>query len=148
MKCRSKDGDEAVRIVIHIEQEVRSLGSTVADEQGSIRLGLHNTERQNIRCKCVVPCTECLFQTIQGLVEPTNKIWMSKVFESRWLGTVDCLDEHAMEKGILDIKLMDRPSARDCKRHHSTNCGRLDNGTESLTKINRKAFRVTTNPPV
>jgi hypothetical protein len=39
--------------VIHIEQHVCSLGTTVVDKQRSVCLGLHKTKRQNI-CKCVV----------------------------------------------------------------------------------------------
>jgi hypothetical protein len=72
---------------------------------------------------------------------------MSRLFKPGWLSAVVRITKQAMEKGVLDIELMDYTMARDCKRKHSTNSSRLDNGTECLTKINPGALRVTTNHP-
>jgi hypothetical protein len=64
------------------------------------------------------------------------------------LDAVDCLSESTLEKGVLDVELVNRPTSRDCKGQHSTNNSRLDDRAEDLTKVNTRALRVSTNNPV
>jgi hypothetical protein len=73
---------------------------------------------------------------------------MSRVPEPRRLDAVDCLSESTLEKGVLDVELVNRPTSRDCKGQHSTNNSRLDDRAEGLTKVNTRAMRVSTNNPV
>jgi hypothetical protein len=52
-----------------------------------------------------------------------------------------------VEESIFDIKLMNRPPARNYKGQHSANSSGLDNRTKGLTEINSMALRITTDSP-
>jgi hypothetical protein len=52
-----------------------------------------------------------------------------------------------MEESIFDIKVMNRPPARDCKGQHSENSSGLDNRAEGLTEINSRTLRITADNP-
>jgi hypothetical protein len=59
--------------------------------------------------KTLVPRTRGLLQTIEGLVQTTDMIRMRLVNETRGLLVIHHFLEIAMKKGILDIKLSNRP---------------------------------------
>jgi MoxR-like ATPase len=56
-----------------------------------------------------------LAETIQGLGEEADVIWVLGVNESSGLTTVDALGEVAVQERILDIKLVDGPLTRCCQ---------------------------------
>ena len=43
-----------------------------------------------------------------------------------------------IEKGIVDIKLVNSPLANECNAKHNTNSDEIYHGTESLMKINAR----------
>jgi hypothetical protein len=57
---------------------------------------------------------------------------MSGILETRWLSTIDCLGQGAMEESILHVQLVYRPLLGEGQRKDSANCGRLHNRTECL----------------
>ena len=52
------------------------------------------------------------------------------------LDAVDCLIQGAMEKGILHIKLVNRPGARQSQSENHPDGGWLDNWTEGFIVVN------------
>jgi hypothetical protein len=88
-----------------------------------------------------------LLQAIERLVEMTDMLRLIRIHKTRWLLTVDNLINVAMEKGILDIKLPNRPGAGDGKVENHTNHGRLDNRMEGLIIVTSGTLREATNNP-
>jgi hypothetical protein len=80
-------------------------------------------------------------------VEPTNVVRMSRVDEAGGLNTVDLLVKIAMEEGILDVQLVYGPRARGGDAEDDPDSGRLDDGTESLVKVNARLLRESTDNP-
>jgi len=72
---------------------------------------------------------------------------MSAILKTGRLGAVYCLGQIAMEKGILDIQLMNRPAARECQGQNCADSSRFDNRTEGLIKINTWALCEATKHP-
>jgi hypothetical protein len=68
-KLRARGDKEGV---IDIEQQVRSVGAVIVDEQRGVRLGLHKAEQDQVRDKAVISCLRRLLQAVEGLVEPTQ----------------------------------------------------------------------------
>jgi hypothetical protein len=54
-----------------------------------------------------------LLQTVEGLVEPTHQLRVSRVNEAGGLRAVDYLGECVMEEGILDVELVHGPTLED-----------------------------------
>jgi hypothetical protein len=63
----------------------------------------------DVGCKPLVPCARGLLQTIEGLVQTTDTIRTRLVTETRGLLAIHHFLDIAMKKGILDIKLSNRP---------------------------------------
>jgi hypothetical protein len=74
-------------------------------------------------------------QAVEGLVEPTHQLRVSRVNKADGLRAVDHLRECAMEECILDIELVDGPTPRDSQSQHIPNGGRLDDRAEGLIII-------------
>jgi hypothetical protein len=62
------------------------------------------------------------------------------VHKPSWLAAVDGLSQSAMEKCILDIKLVHRPRPRESQRENSVHCSRLHHWTESLIIVHAKTL--------
>lgn len=59
--------------------------------------------------ECLIPCSQCLFETIKGLAKLANRIqelWMNK---TRGMKHIDVLRDGAMKKYIIDIRLVEGP---------------------------------------
>jgi hypothetical protein len=69
------------------------------------------------------------------VVQPTDQIRVSGVDEAGGLAVVDSLRQSAMEKGILDVELMDRPVSGEGEGEDGTNDGELDGGAEGLVVV-------------
>lgn len=52
-----------------------------------------------------------------------------------------------MQKGILDMKLVNGPVLRDCQAQNGADSGWLDNRTEGLIKIDPGSLSKTTEDP-
>jgi hypothetical protein len=96
--------------VIDIEEQVGRVGTTLIDEQWSIWLGLSKPKREQVCGKATVPGAGSLLEPIQGLVEPADIVRMSGVLKTTEPLAVNSLCQGTMEKRILHIKLMNRPS--------------------------------------
>ncbi|CAB4299730.1 unnamed protein product [Prunus armeniaca] len=51
------------------------------------------------------------------------------------LSLINVLIQKPMKKSILNIKLTERPPARDCKTQNGTNSGVLDNRTKDFSVV-------------
>jgi hypothetical protein len=72
---------------------------------------------------------------------------MSKINKTGWLLTVDNFVKVAIEKGVLDIKLTDRPITRDNNVEDEANCFRLGKRIGSLVVVDAWALRVAADYP-
>jgi hypothetical protein len=55
----------------------------------------------------MVPRPGGLLKAVKRHVEPTDHVRTGGINEPRRLTALNCLDEKAMQKGILDVQLMD-----------------------------------------
>jgi hypothetical protein len=69
------------------------------------------------------------------------------VDKAKRLLAVDGLLKTAMEKGILDIKLVDRPRSRGDDAEDDADRGRFDNRAECLIIVHAVLLGVTANDP-
>jgi hypothetical protein len=65
---------------------------------------------------------------------------MSFVDKAGGLAAVDSLCQSAMEEGILDVKLMDRPVPGEGEGEDGANSGELDDGAEGLIIVHSGAL--------
>ena len=65
---------------------------------------------------------------------------MTGIDEAGGLAAVNSLRQSAMEEGILDIELMDRPVAGEGEGEDSSNGGELDDGPEGLVVVHSGAL--------
>jgi hypothetical protein len=110
------------------------------DEQGRVRLGLDEADGGQVGGKATVPCPWRLLEAVQGLVQPADQIWTVSVDEASGLAAVDSLRQSAMEEGILDIELMDRPVVGEGEGEDRANSGELDDGAEGLVVVHSGAL--------
>jgi hypothetical protein len=89
-----------------------------------------------VRTQPLKPRPRCLLESIEGLDEEVDMIRLSVVDEARRLLTVHAFRQMAMEERVLDVELVDRPSARCSEVQHSADGRRLDHRGEGLMKIN------------
>jgi hypothetical protein len=99
LRARGNEDD-----VVDVEQHVSSVGAVAVDKQWGVWLGLH---------EAVVARSWRLLQTVEGLVEPTHQLRVSRVNEAGGLRAVDYLGECVMEEGILDVELVHGPTLED-----------------------------------
>jgi hypothetical protein len=95
--------------VVDVEEQVGNLSTSSKNEQGGVREGCHKPYPMHIVGEALVPHTRSLLESIEGLVESTDMLRPRRVDEARWLLTIDHLIKIAMEKGVLDVELMNRP---------------------------------------
>jgi hypothetical protein len=81
----------------------------VIDKQRCIRLGLDKPQCQQESSKPMVPRPGCLLEAVERPIEPADHVRTGKINEPRWLTAVHCLSEKTVQKGILDVQLMDGP---------------------------------------
>jgi hypothetical protein len=79
------------------------------DEQGGVRLGLNESQSEEVCGKPAVPSPGSLLLPVEGLVEAADPVRLRGINKSRRLAAVDCLRESTMQERVLDIKLVDRP---------------------------------------
>jgi len=84
---------------------------------------------------------------MQRLVQATDKVWMGGILKTRRLHTVYCLSESAMQEGVLDIKLMNKPLTGESQGKHRANSGRLHHWAEGLQKVHTRLLRETAEYP-
>ena len=116
-------------------------------KEGDIRLRSSEPEPVSIVREVLVPRSWCLLEPIERLVEPTHVLGVSQVDEARRLLTVDLFVEIAMEKSILDVKLMYRPPPRGSDAEDDPDGGRFDNGTKCLIEVDPGLLREASNDP-
>jgi hypothetical protein len=88
-----------------------------------------------------------LLQTVEGFLQTTHMLRSAGIDEAWRLLAVDNFIKGAMEEGILDVELSDRPRAGDREVENKANGGRLDDGAESFVVVNAGTLGVTTNNP-
>jgi hypothetical protein len=94
--------------VVDVE-EVRSIRTATEDELGRVRLGLDETLRTQEGGEVTVPSPRGLLETVEGLVELADHVWVSRVDKPNGLSAVDRLRQGAVEEGVLHVELVDRP---------------------------------------
>jgi hypothetical protein len=57
----------------------------------------------------MVPFPGCLLEAVERPVEPANYVRTGGINKPRRLTAVHCLGEKIVQKGILDVQLMDGP---------------------------------------
>jgi hypothetical protein len=90
----------------------------------------------------VVPGPRRLLEAIEGAVQPVDQIRVSDVDEAGGFAAVDSLRQSAMEEGILNIELMDRPvpGEGEGEGEDSANGGEVDDGAEGLIVVHSGAL--------
>ena len=81
-------------------------------------------------------------------MQQTDMIRCRWVDEARRLLAVDSLLKTAMEKGILDIKPMDRPRPQGGDAEDAADRGQFDNRAECLIVVHVVLLGVTANSPL
>jgi hypothetical protein len=113
------------------------------DEQRGVQLGFNEPQGGQIGSKPTVPSPGCLLEPVQGLVQATDKVRVSRVGEDCGLAAEDCLGLSAMEEGIFYIKLLNGPGMGDSSSEHCANSGRFYNWAEGFIVINSRALSET-----
>jgi hypothetical protein len=90
-----------------------------------------------------VPSSGCLLEPVQGLVQATDQVRVSRVGKARGLATEDCLGVSAMEEGILHVELLNGLVTRDSSCEHRANSGRFYNRAEGLVVVDSGALSET-----
>jgi hypothetical protein len=88
----------------------------------------------------VVPCSQHLLQAVEGLVEPTHLLRVSRVNKAGWLTAINYLGECDMEEGVLDVKLVHSPTRGDIQSRHNLDGDRLDDRVEGLIIVHTGAL--------
>jgi hypothetical protein len=89
----------------------------------------------------------CLLKPVQGLVQATDQVRVSRVGEAFGLAAEDCLGESAVEEGIFYVELLNEPGTGDSSSEHSANSGWFYNRAEGLIVIDSGASSETPNDP-
>jgi hypothetical protein len=93
------------------------------------------------------PNSASLFEAIEGFAETAYMSGMCRIHKNRGLSVVDGLNELTIEKGILDIKLMDRPFVGGGDAQNDPNgCG-LHNGAKSFPIVHTLLLSEPTEHP-
>ena len=93
-----------------------------------------------MRGEAAVPSMGSLLETVERLVQTTDKVGLGKILESGGMSCKHGLHQGAMEEGILDIELMNRPLARESQREHCADRGGLDDLTEGFGKVDARTL--------
>src|SRR6266498_3533556 len=71
--------------VINVDQKIYGDLRTTKNKQRSVGRRCHKTMSRENGAKAMMPCPRCLFNTIEGLVKPTQMVRMLRILKSRWL---------------------------------------------------------------
>jgi hypothetical protein len=117
------------------------------DEQRDVRLGFNEPQGGQIGSKPVVPSLGCLLEPVQGLVQATDQVRMSRVDEAHGLAAEDRLGESPMEEDIFHVELLNMPGTGDSSSEHCANSGRFYNRAEGLIVVDPGALSETLKDP-
>jgi hypothetical protein len=117
------------------------------DEQRCDRLGFNEPQGGHIGSKPTVPSRGCLIEPVQGLVQATDQVRVSRVGKARGLAAEDCLIESAMEEGIFHVELLNGPVTGDSSGEHRVNSGQLYNQAEGLVVVDSGVLSETPEDP-
>jgi len=112
--------------VVDVQQQVRDVGAAVEDKQRAIGLGGDEAEVLQVCGETLEPGSWRLLESVKGLAEQADGVGVLWVDEAGGLLAVHLLCQIAMEKGVLDVKLMYGPVVRRGKMQHGPNCCGLD----------------------
>jgi hypothetical protein len=95
----------------------------------------------------VVPCSWCLLQAVERLVDPAHQLRVCGVNKAGGLTAVDGLRECVVEEDILDVELVHGPTPGDSQSQHNLDGGRLDDGAEGLIIVHPRALSEASEDP-
>jgi hypothetical protein len=73
--------------------------------------------------KPTVTSPGCLLELVQGLMQATDQVRVSRVGEAHGLAAEDCLRESAVEEDIFHVELLNGPVTGDSGGEHRANSG-------------------------
>ncbi|XP_044374846.1 BTB/POZ and MATH domain-containing protein 2-like [Triticum aestivum] len=126
--------------VVYVEEEVGVTRAAMEHEQRGICARADEAELVREGREPGEPRTRCLFEAVQRLVEEAHVLGVVRVDETRRLLTVDSLGETPVEKGVVDVHLMDRPVARGSNGEDDADRGGLDDGRERLVEVHARSL--------
>ena len=126
---------------------MRGINASIVDEEGAVGLGGHEAKALEMRRKPVKPRLWRLLESIQGLAQEADIIGMSFVDEAGGLLIVHCLREIAVEKGVLDVELVNWPVASSCQVQDGADGRLLYNQRECLVEVEAGALREASDHP-
>jgi hypothetical protein len=88
----------------------------------------------------MVPCSQCLLQAVEGLVELTHQLRVSRVNKAGWLTAINYLGDCDMEEGVLDVELVHSPTRGGIQSRHNLDGDRLDDRVEGLIIVDTGAL--------
>jgi hypothetical protein len=97
--------------------------------------------------KPTVPSRGCLLEPVQGLVQATDQVRVSKVDEAHGLAAEDRLGESVVEEDIFYVELLNGPGTGDSSSEHHANSGQFYNWAEGLVVVNSGALSETPMDP-
>jgi len=56
-----------------------------------------------------IPCSQCLFKTMEGLVKLTNMVWELRISEAKRLRHIDVLRDGVVKEHIVNVHLAEGP---------------------------------------
>jgi hypothetical protein len=117
------------------------------DEQRGVRLGFNEPQGGQIGTKLTVPSPGCLLEPIQGLVQATYQVRVSRVNEARGLAAENYLGESVIEEDIFHVELLNGPGTGDSSSKHHVNSGRFYNWAEGLVVVDFGTLSETPKDP-
>ena len=93
------------------------------------------------------PSPGSLLEAVQRPVEAADMRAALGVYVAGGLLIVDGLHERAVEEGVVDVKLMNRPLVGECNGVDGAHGGQFHDRTERLLKINTGSLREAAEDP-
>ena len=90
---------------------------------------------QKLGSETLKPCSRGLLESINGLMELADIMWMRGVNIPLRLCHIHFFLEGAMQESIFNIKLLRWPVVGYCQRKNKSHSGRLDHWTESFSIV-------------
>ena len=88
-----------------------------------------------MRGEAMEPRTRRLLEAVERALKLAHMIWTGGVEEAGGLLAVDVLLEPAVEEGVLDVQLVDRPAAGDGEGEDGADGRRFHDGTEGFPVV-------------
>ena len=133
--------------VVNVQEYVGDVAVVVVDEERHIRLRGDKAESMYVESEPLVPGSGSLLEAVQRLVEPADMVGVAGVDEAGRLLAVHLLVKSAVEEGVLDVKLVDRPGVRQGDAQDDADRGWLDDGAESLVEVDAGLLREAAHYP-